>query len=239
VSTILRRRRTHVLVMAKTPEAGKVKTRLCPPFTPVEAAAIAEAALADTLDAVVACEADRKVVALAGLPGPWLPPGVEIIPQRGGQFDERLVHAWDDLRRTSGGWGLQIGMDTPQITAALLDEQLGLLTRAPRAARVRGRPRAVLGPAADGGWWLIGLPGSDPRLVFAGVPMSTSHTGRAQAQRLQSLGLDVVLAPELRDIDTAEDLRLVTADIPDNRTARACTPVLARIGPASFAEIVA
>ena len=75
--------------------------------------------------------------------------------------------------------------------------------------------------------------------MFAGVPMSTSHTGRAQAQRLQSLGLDVVLAPELRDIDTAEDLRLVTADIPDNRTARACTPVLARIGPASFAEIVA
>lgn len=239
MSTILRRRRTHVLVMAKAPVAGEVKTRLCPPCTPVEAAAIAEAALADTLDAVAACQADRKVVALAGRPGPWLPPGVEVISQRGGQFDERLVHAWDDLRCTSGGWGVQIGMDTPQITAALLDEQLESLTGAPRAGRVRGRPRAVLGPAADGGWWLIGLPGSDPRLVFAGVPMSTSHTGRAQAQRLRSLGLDVVLAPELRDIDNAEDVRLVAADIPDSRTAMAGAPVLARIGPASFAEVVA
>ena len=239
MSTVLRRRRTHVLVMAKTPEAGKVKTRLCPPCTPVEAAAIAEAALADTLDAVAACQADRKVVALAGRPGPWLPTGVEVIPQRGGQFDERLAHAWDDLRCTSGGWGLQIGMDTPQITAALLDEQLDSLTRAPRAGRVRGRPGAVLGPAADGGWWVIGLPGSDPRLVFVGVPMSTSHTGRAQAQRLRSLGFDVVLVPELRDIDNADDLRSVTADIPDSRTAMAGAPVLARVAPASFAEVVA
>jgi len=239
VSTILRRRRTHVLVMAKAPEAGKVKTRLCPPCTSVEAAAIAEAALADTLDAVAACRADRKVVAVAGRPGPWLPPGIEAIPQRGGQFDERLANAWDDLRRTSGGCGVQIGMDTPQITAALLDEQLDSLSTAGRAGRLGGRQRAVLGPAADGGWWLIGLPGSDPRPIFAGVPMSTSRTGHAQAQRLKSLGLDVVLAPQLRDIDTAEDLRLVAAHIPSSRTAAASSPVLARVDPASVAEVVA
>jgi glycosyltransferase A (GT-A) superfamily protein (DUF2064 family) len=237
VSTVLRRRRTHVLVMAKAPEAGRVKTRLCPPCTPVEAAAIAEAALGDTLDAVVACQADRKVVALAGPAGPWLPPGVEVISQRGDQFDERLVHAWEDLRCSSGGWGLQIGMDTPQVTAALLDEQLDALTSRSRAGRVRLRPPAILGPATDGGWWLIGLPGSEPRAVFAGVPMSTSHTGRAQAQRLRSLGLDVVLAPELRDIDDTEDLRLVTTEIPDSRTGMAGAPVLARVGPASFAEV--
>jgi uncharacterized protein len=232
-----RRRRLHVLVMAKAPEPGKVKTRLCPPCTPVEAAAIAEAALADTLDAVVACHADRKVVALAGRAGRWLPPGLEVISQRGGELDERLVLAWDDIRCTSGGWGLQIGMDTPQISAALLDEQLDALTRAPRTRRLRGRSRAVLGPAVDGGWWLIGLPGSDPHPVFAGVPMSTSHTGRAQARRLRSLGLDIVLAPELRDIDDAEDLHRVVAEIPDSRTAAAGAPILARMGPASFADV--
>ncbi|MEO5678521.1 MAG: glycosyltransferase, partial [Acidimicrobiales bacterium] len=72
------------LVLAKEPVAGRVKTRLCPPLTPAEAAAVAEAALADTLAAVARCGADRLVVALDGAPGPWLPAGFEVIPQRGG-----------------------------------------------------------------------------------------------------------------------------------------------------------
>jgi len=239
VRGVRRRRQLHVLVMAKAPEPGKVKTRLCPPCTPCEAATIAEAALADTLDAVVACHADRKVVALDGRPGPWLPPGLEVISQRGRHFDERLANAWGELRGTSGGWGLQIGMDTPQITSALLEEQLDALTGAGGAARVRGRRAAVLGPAVDGGWWLIGLPGSDPQLVFRGVPMSTSHTGAAQAQRLRSLGFEVVGAPELRDIDDAEDLRRVIDEIPHSRTAATGRSVLAQIGHASLAESVA
>ena len=64
----------NLLVMAKAPVAGRVKTRLCPPCTPAEAAAIAEAALADTLDAVAACGAGRRIVALDGEPGPGCRP---------------------------------------------------------------------------------------------------------------------------------------------------------------------
>jgi glycosyltransferase A (GT-A) superfamily protein (DUF2064 family) len=227
----------HVLVMAKAPVPGTVKTRLCPPCTTEEAAAIAEAALADTLHAVAACDADFKVVALDGPPGPWLPSGIDVIAQREGRFDERLANAWADIRPATGGWGVQIGMDTPQITAGLLDAQLAVLRSG--AAGANRRPTGLVGRATDGGWWMIGLPGTDPRLVFRGIPMSTPHTGAAQARRLRALGLNVASAPELRDIDTVDDLRAVTAAIPDSRVGTAGRAVLARIAGPTSAERVA
>lgn len=195
---------SHVLVMAKAPVAGRVKTRLCPPCTPAEAAAIAEAALADTLDAVAACGAGRRIVALDGAPGPWLPPGFEVIPQVDGGLDRRLAAAW----AMAGGAGVQIGMDTPQVTPALLDDALGSL----------GLTDAALGLAVDGGWWAIGLRRPDRR-VFAGIPMSTAETGAAQRARLRQLGLTVSDLPALVDLDTADDLPAVTTSGGAIRTA--------------------
>ena len=207
----------HVIVMAKSPRPGRVKTRLCPPCTAAEAAMVAAAALADALAAVAACGAARKVLALDGEPGPWLPPGFEVLPQRGVSFNERLANAWGDV----GGPGLQIGMDTPQVRASELD---GLLARldAPLAgpARRAGPPGpAVLGHALDGGWWVIGWRGADPRAVFAGVPMSAPVTGLAQETRLLALGFDVFRAPPQQDVDTFDDLVTVAADHPHLRTA--------------------
>ena len=209
----------HILVVAKEPVAGRVKTRLCPPLQPSEAAAVAEAALADTLEAVAASGAGRKVLALDGAPGPWLPPGFEIVPQRGDGLAERLSAAWD----AAGAPGLQIGMDTPQVTSALLDAALARLDAG------RGRRRALLGPALDGGWWAIGLTGA-PAGVFSGVPMSTSYTGRAQAARLRQLGWSVEGLDALVDIDTVDDLRDVAVTIPASRTAAVVSrlPVLSR-----------
>jgi len=198
--------RHHVLVMAKEPRPGRVKTRLCPPCSPGEAATVAEAALVDTLAAVASCSVGRKVVALDGRPGPWLPPGFEVIPQRGRDFNERLVNAWSD----TGGAGIQIGMDTPQITASELD---GLL-------RELDRTDAVLGHALDGGWWAIGWRQADPAAMFAGIPMSTPHTGRAQESRIRRLGLRFHRAAPKRDIDTIADLRIVADHHPFLRTAR-------------------
>jgi len=190
--------------MAKAPVAGRVKTRLCPPCTPVEAAALAEAALADTLDAVAACGAERRVIALDGAPGDWLPEGFEVIPQSSGGFDRRLADAWD----AAGGPGVQIGMDTPQVTPELLDDALAALDRT----------HAVLGHAEDGGWWAIGLRRPTPA-VFAGIPMSTNRTGADQEARLRGLGLDVTLLPTLVDLDTMADLAAVTASGSAIRTA--------------------
>ncbi len=203
--------RFHVLVLAKAPVAGAVKTRLCPPCSPAEAAAVAAAALADTLDAVAACGAGRRIVALWGEPGPWLPPGVAVVAQRGRTLGERLACAWAD----ADGPGLQIGSDTPQVTAGDLDDALALLGGAPAG----GRERAVLGPATDGGWWAIGLPQCDPGAVFAGIPMSSSRTGACQHRRLLALGFDVRLAASRRDIDTVDDLVAVAHDAPGTRTA--------------------
>jgi glycosyltransferase A (GT-A) superfamily protein (DUF2064 family) len=207
----------HVLVMAKAPVAGRVKTRLCPPCTPEEAADVAAAALADTLEAVAACGATRRIIALEGRPGPWLPPGFELIPQRGGDLAERLARAWAD----AGGPGIQIGMDTPQVGADELDVLLdNLLGRQRRGASGAPRP-AVLGHAADGGWWVIGFDGARPASVFGGIPMSTASTGRHQERRLRRLGMEVVLAGVHRDIDTADDLAEVAALMPGSRTESA------------------
>jgi uncharacterized protein len=199
----------HVLVMAKSPQPGRVKTRLCPPCSPDEAALVATAALADTLDAVASCGAARRVVALDGAPGPWLPPGFTVVPQRGRDFNERLTNAWAD----TGGPGIQIGMDTPQVTPGELDGLLAVLDGS-------GDRPAVLGRALDGGWWVVGWRSADPRDVFAGVPMSAPTTGAAQERRLLSLGFELVHGEPKRDIDTVDDLTAVAVAHPRLRTAR-------------------
>ena len=196
----------HLLVMAKSPVAGRVKTRLCPPLTFHQAADYAEAALADTLHAVAQCGADDRVLALEGEPGPWLPSGVRVVAQRGESFNERLANAWTDV----GGPGVQIGMDTPQVTAALLDSALAAV-----------RPgRAVLGPTFDGGWWALGLAAPDER-AFDRVPMSRADTGHWQRARLRALGYEVHEIEPLVDVDHFEDAIVVAEDAPDTRSARA------------------
>jgi rSAM/selenodomain-associated transferase 1 len=213
----------HVLVMAKSPVPGRVKTRLCPPCTPVEAAALAEAALADTLEAVAACGADRMVLALDGAPGPWLPPGFTVMAQCGGAFTRRLAHAWS----VAGGPGVQIGMDTPQVTAADIDHALGTLDTTD----------AALGHAADGGWWAIGLRRPQPG-VFRGVRMSTARTGRSQEARLRDLGLQVTILPTLVDLDTTADLPAVVASGAAARTARLAAELGLLPVPTALAAVV-
>jgi glycosyltransferase A (GT-A) superfamily protein (DUF2064 family) len=210
----------HVLVMAKAPEPGRVKTRLCPPCSPVEAATLAEAALADTCDSVARSGAARRVVALDGEPGSWLPPGFEVVTQRGRSFDERLANAWVD----TGGPGVQIGMDTPHVTPALLDDALALLGALPTTA--------LLGSALDGGWWAIGLQRPDPR-VFLGVPMSTPDTGVVQRRRLRALGYRVADLQHMRDVDRIGDALAVARLAPETHFAGA----VARIAGPGVASV--
>ena len=201
----------NLIVIAKAPVPGRSKTRLCPPCTPEQAARLAQAALADTLRAVAATPADRRVVVLDGEPGAWLPACCEVVVQRGGGLDERLANAFEDV----GGPALLIGMDTPQVTSELLSGALRLLTRAD----------AVLGLALDGGFWALGLRRPEPSLMI-GVPMSTEHTGRRQRARLRAAGLHVRMLPALRDVDRIEDARAVAAQVPGGRFARTLEDVV-------------
>jgi rSAM/selenodomain-associated transferase 1 len=196
-----------LLVIAKAPVAGRVKTRLCPPCTPAEAARLARAALEDTLAAAGgARRRGRRVLVLDGVPGPWLPPGWEVVAQRGDGLAARLAAAFAH----AGGPALLVGMDTPQVTAAQLDAGLAALAGA----------GAVLGPAPDGGYWAIGLRAPDAA-VFDGVPMSVAGTGAAQRRRLQALGLRTALLAPLRDVDTIADAHAVAAAAPAGRFAAA------------------
>ncbi|MFL4946174.1 DUF2064 domain-containing protein [Streptomyces sp. MMS24-I31] len=199
---------TTLLVIAKEPRPGKVKTRLTPPFTPREAAALAEAALADTLHAVAAAPAARRVLVLDGSPGPWLPPGFDVVPQCAGGLDERLAAAFAGC----SGPALLIGMDTPQVTPELLTVDFAACD-------------AYFGPAEDGGFWVLGLASPDPTLL-RGVPMSTAATGAVQRERLVAAGLRVRDLPCLRDVDTAADAKAVAERAPRSRFAAR----LARLG---------
>ncbi|MFW3473896.1 TIGR04282 family arsenosugar biosynthesis glycosyltransferase [Streptomyces microflavus] len=197
---------TDLLVIAKEPVPGRVKTRLCPPFSHAEAAELAAAALADTLRTVLALPARRRVLVLEGRPGPWLPPGIEVVPQSAGGLDERLAAAFGGCT----GPALLVGMDTPQITPALLAPAL-----APDAWE---RCDAWFGPAEDGGFWALGLAQPDPALL-CGVPMSVPETGAVQRRRLVEAGLRVRDLPVLLDVDTAADAHRVAAKAPDGRFA--------------------
>jgi len=200
----------QVIVIAKEPVPGRVKTRLTPPFTPQQAAALAEAALADTLAAVAAAPIARRVLALQGEPGRWLPPGFDVIGQRGAGLDERIAAAFAD---TCAAWPapvVLIGMDTPQVTPELLAQAAEPL--------VSGAADATFGPARDGGFWLLGLRKIDPALVL-GVPMSRADTGSRQLARLTGAGLRVRMMPALTDVDTAAEAELIAAEVPDSRFA--------------------
>lgn len=215
--------RTQLLVVAKWPSPGRVKTRLCPPATPAQAAGIAAAALDDTLATVAAAPADRRTLVAAGEPHPDHPvPNAArfpVVPQRGDGLAARLTHAFTDTART-GTAAVLVGMDTPQLRVAHLAAAHAALRTAD----------AVLGPAADGGWWLLGLRRPADAVALLGVPMSTSDTGAATLAALRRRGLRVALRETLRDVDTAADAHAVA---PHCRSGRFAVAVRSELGHAT------
>lgn len=213
------------VVLAKAPVPGLVKTRLMSAYSEHEAAALAGAALLDSLDVVGAAAAAagagerRLVCALTGdLERAAAPDalrtglaGFTVVAQRGLGLGERIAHAHRDAAGDFGAT-VQIGMDTPQASPAVL---------AAVAARVVAEdgPDAVLGLAEDGGWWLLALRrAADARLVRS-VPTSTPATGRLTRRALEAGGLRVEAAPVLADVDEPGDVAAVAARCPDSRFA--------------------
>jgi rSAM/selenodomain-associated transferase 1 len=200
--------RAQIVVLAKRPVPGRVKTRLTPPYTPGEAAALAAACLEDTLAAVAATPAAGRVLAVDDRR--LTADGFSMIEQRGDGLDERLAWAFQDAYAATPAPVVLIGMDTPQITPGLLR----------RAGEALEEADAVFGPAGDGGYWLLGLREPDPALLLD-VPMSQPYTGEAQLRRLREAGLRVVELPCLTDVDDAPTAREVAAAAPDSRFAAA------------------
>jgi glycosyltransferase A (GT-A) superfamily protein (DUF2064 family) len=197
----------NLIVIAKVPIAGRVKTRLVPPLSPEQAAQVAGAALSDTLAAVHGAPARQRFLAFDGAVAGWLPTGWQICRQPEGGLDRRLAAAF---RAAGPGSALLVGMDTPQVSNAQL------------SAFDPERYDACLGLAPDGGYWAMGF--RDPSLAapaILGIPMSTARTGADQLHRLHALRLRVQLLDELRDVDTIADADAVAALIPGSAFAAA------------------
>lgn len=206
-----------LLVVAKAPEPGRAKTRLAATVGDRVAADIAAAALLDTLDAVAAAPVAARVVALTGdLDGAVGATEIRhrleaftVIEQRGDSFADRLANAHADA--ADGYPVLQIGMDTPQVTAELLSSCADRLLETP----------AVLGLALDGGWWVFGVGTPTVADCLRAVPMSRPDTGELTLKALRDNGIDVVPVQQLADFDVVDDVAAVRdACRPGSRFAR-------------------
>jgi glycosyltransferase A (GT-A) superfamily protein (DUF2064 family) len=212
---------TTVVVLAKAPVPGRVKTRLCPPLHPAQAADLAAAALLDSLDAAAAVPGGRVVAVLTGdLRAAARYPdlvaaldGMPVLAQRGDSLGRRIAAAFRDVgAQFPGAATLQIGMDTPQAGSVLPGA----------AARLhRGDVDAVLGLAPDGGWWALGLHDPAAADLIADVPTSSADTGERTLAALRAAGLRVALLPELTDVDLFDDAVAVAAAAPGTRFAAA------------------
>ena len=194
-----------MIVIAKRPVPGRVKTRLTPPFTPEQAAALAAAALHDTLAAADAVPAARHVLLFDGDPSGWVPDGWDVVEQVEGDLDARLTAGFVTV--APGGPAVLVGMDTPQVTAADLPP-------------LPATADACLGLATDGGFWALGF--ADPAraaVVIPDVPMSTDRTGVEQHRRLRAAGMTVVDLGVLTDVDDETTARAVAAAAPGSRFA--------------------
>jgi len=201
------------LVVAKAPVPGLAKTRIAADVGPDAAADLAAAALLDTLDSVVgsgltvvvaltgdldrASRADELRAVLAGL---------VVVPQVGDMLGERLARAHLDA---DGGAGVvQVGMDSPQLRADDLTEAAGRLVD----------HASVLGPAEDGGWWLLGVNHGSDASALATIEMSTASTGQHTREVLPA---PTAILRTLRDVDTWADAQAVAEEIPHSRFAAA------------------
>lgn len=188
-----------ILVFVRAPEAGRVKTRLAAEVGPEAALRVYVRLAEHTLrEARAAGAAVRVHFTPAGAEDAvrrWLGEGVAYLPQAEGGLGERMRRAFEEAFAAGHGRVVIVGSDLPGLSAGLLRQALALLER----------NEAVLGPAADGGYYLLGLRRAVPE-AFQGIPWSTGEVLARTVERLRAAGVEPVLLETLGDVDEAEDL---------------------------------
>ncbi|MGH8934486.1 MAG: TIGR04282 family arsenosugar biosynthesis glycosyltransferase [Egibacteraceae bacterium] len=188
-----------IAVIAKSPVPGRVKTRMQPALDPTESADLAGRLLLDAIDQAAGTGADVWC-SYAGPPQPLralLPANVPLLEQRGAGLAERLRATQSDLFSVGYASVILFGGDCPTVGTAPLRKALATLRRDPS--------RAVLGPAADGGYTLLATAVPTPHL-FDGVQMSTDRVLSDTLDRAVRAGTPVTLLEVRHDLDTANDL---------------------------------
>lgn len=200
-----------IVIMAKAPQPGKTKTRLCPPFTPQEAARFSQALLQDTL-ALVNCltEMDPSVAAAVAFSPPeayaliagLAAPGTRLVRVQGKDIGGCLSQALGVMFHSGYSKVLALSSDSPSLPIACLKQALASLDT----------HELVFGPALDGGYTLIGMKQPYPE-VFSGIEWSSAQVLTQSLQRAAALGLSTALTPVWYDIDTAADLERLQAEL--------------------------
>jgi rSAM/selenodomain-associated transferase 1 len=187
-------------VMTKAPQAGKVKTRLTPPLSSEEAAALNTCFLRDTAAAIATTTEQGTArgiavytpvgaeTAYAGI----LPKEFELVPQRGEAFGERLMLATEDLLRLGFDSVCLIDSDSPTVPLRAFAAAVEFLSQPSDSV--------VLGPSDDGGYYLIGLKKLH-RQLFEGIDWSTERVLEQTIQRAREINLPVHLLPTWYDVD--------------------------------------
>ena len=206
---------TALIVFAKAPVPGQVKTRLCPPLMPDEAASLHGSLVLDLLERCQSLQGFDRI--LAGSPTPAHPFfdamktrfKIPIWEQVGVNLGARMAHAFQSALGSPYRSALIMGTDIPGITVPLMTT----------ACKSLQDHDLVLGPTVDGGYYLIGLRSPMPEL-FAGIPWSTDTVCSLTQEKAQTLGLSVKMLPVLRDLDTIEDLQVFIQESknPKNQT---------------------
>ncbi len=197
----------RIAVFARWPETGRVKTRLSPALPPALACQLYRAMLADTVLVAGGPHAHRVFWYWADAPearsGFALPPAFEVFDQRGADLGVRLERAFAELLRSPGDRAVVIGADCPALGRTHL-----------RAAfEALAAHDLVLGPARDGGYYLVGLRRTTPE-VFRGIAWGTAHVFAETLERARVLALRTVQLDALDDLDTPEDLvRLIAREV--------------------------
>ena len=203
-------------LMAKQPVVGRAKTRLAPPLTLAQAAALYEALLRDAIDLAAGIPGLDLAVAISPPEAQAYfeaitPPGTLLLPVEGADIGACLAQVFERLLELGWGRVLALNSDGPSLPPAYLQQAVALLEQADLA----------LGPAADGGYYLVGMRCFHPG-IFQDVAWSTGGVLAQTLQRAEALGLSAALLPEWYDVDTIADLqRLQTelAGLPAGRLA--------------------
>jgi len=204
--------RCALTVMAKAPRPGTVKTRLSPPLTAEQATGLSVCFLRDTAENLAAVAAEARADGLiaytpAGDAAAFdgiLPGEFELIAQRGDGFGERLLGVAEDVLACGFASVCLIDGDSPTAPREAYEQTVAELARA--------GDRIVLGPAADGGYYLIGMKRAH-REVFAGISWSTDAVFAQTLERAGAAGLEVVELPLWYDVDDRATLDILRAEL--------------------------
>jgi rSAM/selenodomain-associated transferase 1 len=198
-----------LVVMAKEPSAGSAKTRLCPPLTGQEAAALYRCFLLDTLEIMRQVEDVQPIIAYSPPEAKSLfrrmgPADFGVLPQVGADLSERLNNVIVHCLESGYGSVVVIGSDSPTLP----------LDYVRRAVRALADPATdmVLGPSDDGGYYLIGLR-SPCAFLFQDIVMSTSTVAAETLERAMQNNLRVICLPHWYDVDRAEDLERLVGEL--------------------------